>query len=81
MKPKTCITICLGSACYHRGNQLVLETIKKYLKENHLSDQVEFKGHLCEGNCSKGPNFKLNNKLYSGIDQNSVIEILDKHFN
>jgi len=80
MKTKTSITICLGSACYRRGNQLVLETIKQYLNDNDLNDEVEFKGHLCESSCAKGPNFQINDKLFSGIDQNSVVEILDKHF-
>lgn len=81
MKAKTIITICLGSSCYRRGNQDVLETIKNYLKEHNLNKKVEFKGHLCTGNCSNGPNIQINDKIYSGVDSNSIIEILDKYFN
>ncbi|MEA3317911.1 MAG: NAD(P)H-dependent oxidoreductase subunit E [Bacteroidota bacterium] len=81
MKNNTNITICLGSSCYRRGNQAVLEIIKAYLKENNLKDKVDFKGHLCTGNCLNGPNLKINEEKYFGVSQDSVIEILDKYFN
>lgn len=81
MKDKTHITICLGSSCYRRGNQTVLEIIKNYLEENSLTNQVEFRGHLCIGKCANGPNLRINDTDYSGLDRNSVIEVLDKHFN
>lgn len=81
MEAKTIINICLGSSCYHRGNEDVLETIKMYLKEHQLDNKVEFKGHLCDGHCSKGPNIQINDELYSGIDNKSILEILDHYFN
>lgn len=81
MKTKPTITICLGSSCYHRGNQDVLETIKVYLKKHQLDNIVEFKGHLCAGNCSNGPNIQINDEIYSRIDNSSIIEILDNYFN
>lgn len=80
MKNKTSIVICLGSSCYRRGNQTVLEVVKNYLSDNHLNDQVEFRGHLCTGNCLDGPNIKINDTKYSGVDSVSIIEILNSHF-
>jgi len=80
MRSKTKISICLGSSCYRRGNQEVLEIIKEYLKKHQLADQVEFKGHLCTGKCAEGPNLQINDKEFHHVDQNAVIEILDKHF-
>lgn len=80
MKEKTIISICLGSSCYRRGNQEVLEVIKKYLIANNLTDKVEFKGHLCQGQCEDGPNFYVNGVGYQKIDRNSVIDILNQHF-
>ena len=80
MKETTVISICLGSSCYRRGNQEVLEVIKKYLSSHKLTDKVEFKGHLCQGKCAEGPNFFINNTGYQKIDRNSVIDILNQHF-
>lgn len=80
MRYKTTISICLGSSCYRRGNQEVLEVIKGYLNEHQLSDQVEFKGHLCTGKCAEGPNLQVDGKEFHHVDRNAVVEILDKHF-
>ncbi len=80
MRAKTIISICLGSSCYRRGNQEVLEVIKEYLADHQLTDQVEFKGHLCAGKCAEGPNLQVNNKEYHKVDRNAAIEILNKHF-
>ena len=80
MKEKTIISICLGSSCYRRGNQEVLEVIKEYLITHKLTDVVEFKGHLCQGQCAVGPNLHINDTSYQKIDRNSVIDILNQHF-
>ena len=33
-KPK--ITVCIGSSCFARGNELNVEVIQKYLEVHHL---------------------------------------------
>lgn len=38
-KPK--ITVCIGSSCFARGNELNVEVIQKYLEEHHLKDEVD----------------------------------------
>jgi len=80
MKKKKIITICLGSSCYRRGNQNVLEVIKNFLSENDLLDEVEFKGQLCEGKCTEGPVLIIDETEYCGLDENTVIKVLHKHF-
>lgn len=80
MKNKTVITICLGSSCYRRGNQTILEVIKNYLSENDLSKQVEFKGQLCTDKCTEGPNLSIDDIKYSGLDIHSIVKILNNHF-
>ena len=80
MSNKMKIVICLGSSCYNRGNQHILEVVKKYLSENKLKDVVDFRGQLCSGNCSNGPVIHINNKIYKEIDENIVIKLLDEQF-
>lgn len=80
MTNKTVITICLGSSCYRRGNQTILEVIKNYLAENELTDEVEFKGQLCTGKCTEGPNLSINDTNFSGLNPGSVIKVLNNHF-
>lgn len=78
MNSKIKIVICLGSSCYNRGNQHVLEAIKKYLSEHNLKDKVDFRGQLCSGNCAQGPVLHINGKTYKEIDENVAIRLLDK---
>ncbi len=80
MKEKTKLVLCLGSSCYSRGNQYVLEVIKQYLNDNKLKDITDFRGQLCTGNCSHGPILKINDVVYHDIDTNNIIKILNRHY-
>ena len=75
---KLVVELCLGSSCFARGNSQTLQALEAYLKEEGLSDQVELAGHLCLGNCSKGPNLRIDNETYSGLDTASVLELVEK---
>lgn len=79
MKEKTKLIICLGSSCYSRGNQYVLELVKQYIKDHKLKDKIDFRGQLCTGNCSHGPILKINDTVFENVDTNSIIKILDQH--
>ena len=74
------VTICMGSSCFSRGNRLVLQAIKEYLKEHMLDDKVVFKGAHCMGSCERGPVVMINDKPYYEVNQSSVQGILDAFF-
>jgi len=74
------VIICLGSSCFSRGNKQMLKAIQTYLKDNNLCDKVNFHGGHCFGNCADGPSIKVNGKLYSGINNQSAIDILNTYF-
>ena len=68
------IKVCMGSACFAKGNQQNLEYIKNYLKEHDKENDVEITGALCENKCSDGPRVIIN-----GVEhQNVTVEILEK---
>lgn len=73
------ITICLGSSCFSRGNKDITQMIKVYLSENNLEDKVKFRGGHCFSECSKGPNLKINDKLFSHVSVDNLIEILESN--
>ena len=78
---KTEIVICLGSSCFARGNKKIVNIIKQYLKENKLEDVVYFHGNHCTGNCNEGPVVLINNVTFRFVNEESIVEILDKQFN
>lgn len=77
---KDVIEICLGSSCFSRGNTRNLEVIKDYIDENDLSAEIVLKGHLCSNKCNRGPVVRINEEVYEGVTESSVIKILESHF-
>jgi NADH:ubiquinone oxidoreductase subunit E len=70
--------ICLGSSCFSRGNKEVVMFIREYLKKNHLEDKVIFRGARCMGNCSKGPNLKIDDTNEEGVTLSRIEGILER---
>lgn len=77
MSEKINITVCLGSACFARGNEDHLEYIEDYIAEHNLDAKIEISGSRCEGKCADGPNIIINGKLYNNMTGVKLKEILD----
>jgi NADH:ubiquinone oxidoreductase subunit E len=67
----------MGSSCFSRGNNKNLEVIEEFVRANNLKQKVEIAGDLCEDKCNKGPNIRINGKLYSFVDPGSLMELLN----
>jgi NADH:ubiquinone oxidoreductase subunit E len=80
MSRKVEITICLGSSCFARGNKNTLKAIMKYLNDHNLNDSVYFHGGHCYGACAEGPNIKIDDAYYTGVDEFKVIDVLNGVF-
>ena len=72
------VELCMGSSCFARGNSSVLSAIENFINENNLEDRVELEGHLCLGRCNTGPHVAINGKEYSELDEDNVIDLLNK---
>jgi len=70
--------ICLGSSCFSRGNKEVVLFIREYLRKHHLEDRIIFKGVRCMGNCSKGPNLRINGTIHESISILTIEALLEK---
>lgn len=74
------ILICLGSSCYSRGNAENLKFIKEFLAEKGLENEIDFRGHLCNEMCNKGPVIKIGDTEYTEVTQSNLPAILSHHF-
>ncbi len=81
MDRKDEIIICLGSSCFARGNKATLKVIIKFLDDHKLKDKVYFHGGHCFGKCAEGPIVKINNKLFIGVDEYNIIDLLTNELN
>ena len=75
----TDIKICMGSACFAKGNHENLEFIKEYIAENNLDSEITIVGALCENKCSEGPRIIVNDKEYTNVTREKIKEILDSY--
>ncbi len=73
------IKICMGSACFAKGNQENLEYIKEYIKENNLDSEITIVGALCENKCDIGPRIIINDKEYTNVTKEKIKEVLDSY--
>ncbi len=73
------IKICMGSACFAKGNQENLEYIKEYIEENNLDSEITITGALCENKCSEGPRIIINDKEYTNVTREQIKEVLDSY--
>lgn len=80
---KYTIAVCMGTACYLKGAQSLLEEIKNILgvKEGETTKDGLF--HLevvrCLGCCGLSPVIKIGDKIYGNLKKNDVIDILSKY--
>ena len=72
------ITVCMGSSCYARGNEKNLAFLENYIRENELDAKINLSGTLCESKCTNGPNIIINGLEYHNVDEEKIVEIIEK---
>jgi NADH-quinone oxidoreductase subunit E/NADP-reducing hydrogenase subunit HndA len=82
MKPKVKykISVCMGTACYVRGAEKVVDELKKELKINVGDVTSDGKFSLdclrCVGACGLAPVMMIGEKVYGRVEATQVKEIL-----
>ena len=82
MKKKNHVSICIGSACFAKGNAKNIEIIERFLKEHNLTDEidVDLTGAWCSGSCPDGPLITVNGRRYTRVDAECMQAILRELF-
>ena len=70
------IALCMGSACFARGNNRLLEAIEEAIERNGWEDRVVLTGARCENRCGEGPNIHLDGERHYGLDERAVLDLL-----
>ncbi|HNX75227.1 MAG TPA: (2Fe-2S) ferredoxin domain-containing protein [Candidatus Rifleibacterium sp.] len=74
------IVMCMGSACFTRGNNRSVEIVREYLEKNGLEATVVFKGCLCTNRCKAAPVIIIDHRQFEKVAPQSVEEILNHVF-
>lgn len=76
---KATITICMGSSCFSRGNRENLAVLNAYLDRRGMAARVNLVGCRCEGQCTKGPAIRIDDRLFVGVDRGMLIDLLNQY--
>ena len=82
-KGKYCIDVCMGTACYVKGSQLVLDELEKQLGVKAGSTTPDAKYTLeatrCLGCCGLAPVMTINDDVYGRLEPKDIKDILAKY--
>lgn len=85
MKPrgKHVIQVCLGTACYVRGGQEILERLRKELRVDvgGVTPDGLFSLEVmrCAGACGLAPVMRVDNDIHKRVNPSQVLEILKNY--
>ncbi len=72
------IKVCMGSACFAKGNQENLEYIKEFIETNGLDAEIKIVGSLCENKCSVGPRIYIDDIEHIQVTRGELIKLLEE---
>jgi NADP-reducing hydrogenase subunit HndA len=82
-KGKYAINLCLGTACYVKGSQKILEKFEEVLgiKAGEVTENGMFSIDACRcvGACGLAPVAMINGEVYGKLVQDDVKGIIDKY--
>lgn len=84
-KGKYNIAVCLGTACYVKGSEKILERVKERLKidvgETTPDGKFSIEETRCIGACGLAPVFTINGEVYGKATVQSLDKVLDEYMN
>lgn len=82
-KGKYNISVCLGTACFVKGSQALLDRLKERLKIDEGQTTTDGKFSIdatrCVGACGLAPVFTINNEVYGKATVKKLDEVLDEY--
>ena len=84
-KGKYSISVCLGTACFVKGSEKVLDRVKELLKidvgETTKDGLFSIEATRCVGACGLAPVFKVNEEVYGKATPEMVDKIIEEYRN
>ena len=81
-KGKYNLAVCMGTACFVKGSQSILDRLKERLKisggETTADGKFSIDEVRCVGACGLAPVFMVNDEVYGNATVKMVDEVLDK---
>ena len=74
------VLICIGSSCYLKGSNEIVEKMQKAVAEHGLENSVALSGSFCTGKCNReGVTIQINDDIHTGITPDKFDEFFDEY--
>ena len=74
------VQICVGSSCYLKGSQDIVDLFQKSIAENNLDDEVVLSGSFCIGKCNReGVTVQINDDIHVGVTKENFREFFKEN--
>jgi len=84
-KGKYNVAVCLGTACFVKGSEQILERVKEKLGidvgETTSDGKFSIEATRCIGACGLAPVFTINDEVYGKATKEIVDKVLDEYMN
>lgn len=77
---KYVISVCNGTVCNLKKSNNIISKIKEIIKlKNKNNNKFSLREIMCLGMCGNSPAVKINKDIYININENKVLEIINKY--
>ncbi len=70
------VKVCVGTNCYVKGSQQLLQKLIHFVEEKGLSQVVDIRATFCLERCGEGPNVEIAGQVITGCDYEKVCNAL-----
>ena len=72
------VKVCVGTGCFMRGSQDLLEAVMELVRERGLADRVDVQATFCIENCDAGPNVLVGEQRFDKAGFDDVATALEE---
>jgi NADH-quinone oxidoreductase subunit G len=72
------IRVCVGTNCFVKGSQAVLQALLHHVEENDLGHLVDIRAAFCTEKCDEGPTVTIGDRHVSKCSVNEAIATVDE---
>ncbi len=77
--PEVNVKVCLGTSCFVRGSQKLLQELLKNLSLENLDDSVAVQASFCHERCDRGPTVTVNEEILDKCTLERLMERIRSH--
>ena len=74
------IQICIGSSCYLKGSQELVNMFQNEIERYNLSEEITLAGSFCIGKCNReGVTVLVDDEIFTGVTKDIFKDFFNEH--